>query len=361
MKKVWLVLGIIIVILLSTSLILIKNKNLSPNSTSLICHNLEKNSDSGINFVFISDKQNATLYEQEIINTEPFKSNKNNINFYYIDNYSVTCTYYKDIAVDCYSKDLIEKSSICPNDIIIVLSHENPDIRSSSYMNTVSINTNSPKSVILHEIGHALANLADEYVPANFIKTSKNCVKTCDEFEFSDGCFSGCSTNEYYRSIDNGLMRTLSTNNFGAYNTKLIDGILKNKKDKLMGLAINSIINCNSQEYILITGQINDTNIEITNQEVKFGCLGENGLGSVNYSLISKENSINYIGSFNAETIFFDLAEGFNLTGSQENYSGEFYLKLPVLDNLKELELSRANQKVIFNLENKYDYPCRQY
>ena len=90
-------------------------------------------------------------------------------------------------------------------------------------MNVVSINKNHQKSVIAHEFGHSFANLAEEYTPATLPLKSKNCVSECNKFDsLNEGCYEGCSKTDYFRSINSGIMRTLSSKSYGAFNSFLI-------------------------------------------------------------------------------------------------------------------------------------------
>jgi len=151
------------------------------------------------------------------------KDNRNKVNFYYAG--ETECEIIQGIAVYCYSRDLIRKSSICPNDYIIVLSNVAKTIRSSTYLNLLSINIHNNKNVILHEFSHTFSNLADEYIPADIPFGSKNCVNSCIKFEkYGDleGCYQGCGKATFFRSSENSIMRTLKTNDFGKLNTLLI-------------------------------------------------------------------------------------------------------------------------------------------
>ena len=147
---------------------------------------------------------------------------KDNFNFYYIDNYQPKCEIYQDKALLCYNKDIVRKAASCPHDFIVVIKEDSRNIRSSAYMNVMSINSKHSLTVLLHEFGHVFVNLAEEYVPAKLPKKAKNCVDECTKFSIKDGCYEGCSKADYFRSINNGIMRTLSSTNFGIFNKKLI-------------------------------------------------------------------------------------------------------------------------------------------
>ena len=81
----------------------------------------------------------------------------------------------------------------------------------------------------MHEFGHVFANLADEYVPSNIPWGAQNCANECGKFgKFgSTGCYLGCSEDDFYRSSENSVMRTLRTDEYGDVNTQIINKNLK--------------------------------------------------------------------------------------------------------------------------------------
>src|SRR3989344_9159503 len=196
-KKVIIIIILVLlipIILISYSIITnqINAKN-SPSFTIEICNTLKFNGEGKTNLVFFGTKDLSEKYMNFFLETSPFNNNKEEFNFYYINNYEPKCEIYKGIAILCYSKDLIKKASSCPNDYIIVLGNRDSKIRSSSYMDVISINIAHPMSVLTHEFGHAYINLAEEYIPAKIPKGSKNCVSLCNEFNSKiDGCYVGC-------------------------------------------------------------------------------------------------------------------------------------------------------------------------
>ena len=152
----------------------------------------------------------------------PFKDNKGKFNFYSV-NAAPDCSIQSGILV-CYSRSLVQAAALCPDDYIVVLSKQTSSIRSSAYINLISVNTENPKSVVIHEFAHIFANLADEYIPSVIPRGSKNCVSSCDKFKSeTDGCYQGCSQDSYLRSVDSGVMRTLRTNNYGKFDTEILN------------------------------------------------------------------------------------------------------------------------------------------
>ncbi|MEM3074333.1 MAG: hypothetical protein QW727_00090 [Candidatus Pacearchaeota archaeon] len=345
------ILIIILTALISIILILILTltpyeKELSPKETNLVeCKSLNFNSNNGINLVFFSPKEEAEKYMHFFLATEPFDKKKEAFNFYYIETYKPKCELYKGIAILCHSKELLKVSASCPNDYIVVLKEENPKIRSSSYQNVLSINTNHPMSVLSHEFGHSFANLAEEYTPANLPLGVENCVEKCELFNGEkDGCFQGCSKNNYFRSIENGVMRTLSSNNYGIFNKNLILKRIPEQNNKITGRIISEN-ECHKKKYILIEGRYIDGKIEIINKELGKGCPSGNGAGPFNYKI--KFGDVEIRGDeFNPEFIFTDAQniEENEISGETFISDREFILKIPQLPNAEILQIFKENE-----------------
>lgn len=342
MKK-WTIIGILGLIILSvflTAYFLKPKTEYSPEE----CKNIIDNN-GDIDIVIFSEEEKAREYSEYFLKQKPF-SFYQNFNFYNL-NYEPECKLYKNIAILCNSKEVIQKSSSCPNDYIVVIKDKPLRIRSSSYLNIMSINSNHPKSVLLHEFGHSFANLADEYVPANLPFSSKNCVKDCEDFNVG-GCYKGCSKTSLFRSIDKGVMRTLKSENYGEFNNDLIEKKLG--KSKITGAAIEDL----EEEYYLIEGNYTKGEIIILNKSVQKGFLGGDGGGEFSYKIIEK-NKTKDTGSFNPGIIFTD-AHTNQTSGEVYNYSGIFFLKIPKGDKLI-IEKERITE---VNLKDINSRPCKK-
>ncbi len=383
MKKMLYILIFLILIIIALSAILLFYKNTNPALTpedSKKCTILEKNSPIGVNIVlFAKTQKEAEKYKDYIKNSPPFDEYANKFNFFYIKDYSPPCELYKGIAVLCYSQELIKKSSSCPNDQLVVITDEfSSSIRSSNYLNVMSLNSKHPLTVFLHEFGHSFVNLAEEYVPAKIPRNSAgNCVDKCEKFQGkNDGCFEGCSEVDYMRSIENGVMRTLSSAEYGLFN----NNILINKINELnirpsppiTGKVISDPENCIEQEYYLIEGNYKNI-INITNKKIEKGCVGDPGAGGFTLDVILADNSKFNVGNFNPELIYTDAPGNIEneediLTSPPSNeISGEtfdsdinFYLKAPVIKNAKELQIREPGLKITVSIpvcspENKGD------
>ncbi|MFH1585244.1 MAG: hypothetical protein ABIB79_00570 [archaeon] len=355
-KKTTVLISLAIIIVGSVSfLIYNSNSTLSPNELEE-CKILQDNGENKISILFFSDKENAQKYSDSLLNIPPLSENKDNFNLYYIDTYKPKCELYQEKALLCYDKETVKKASSCPNDLIItVIEKEDKKIRSSAYMNFMSINSRNTLTVIAHEFGHVFASLADEYVPSVLPKKSKNCVTNCNKFDIKDGCFLGCSKEDYYRSIDNGLMRTLSASDFGIFDEKVIIEKITETIWSSSGITGNVIenIDCSDQEYILIHGQYSGQGISIKDKSIEHGCLGDFGSGDLGYTLNKKDGS-EIQREFNPGYIFTDLQDesGNQIEGEVFVSNQDFFLKIPV-ENTKSIKISKEDQTLKeINLED---------
>ena len=233
-------------------------------------------------------------------------------------------------------------------------------------MNVMSINAAHPLSVFAHEFGHAFANFAEEYTPASIPFGSKNCQANCDKFNIQDQCFEGCSKNDYFRSIENGLMRTLSSETFGEFDESIILDKISKKIGKsnipTIGKVTATQDQCSEQNYYLINANYSANSIIVNQKSVEQGCVNSNGAGPFNYQIILEDNSTINQGEFNPELIFTDT----QLT-NQEIISGEAYLsdipfilKIPIIENSKSLQISQDNQIIAeINLKTIGAEPCQ--
>ncbi len=351
-----------IFILATISAYFLSSPSLGPELNET-CNEMHFSSESSINLVFFGKEEEAEAYSNELFATSPFDKLKESFNIYYIDS-EIKCEYYKEIALYCYSRNLLKRADICPNDYIFVVKEDEDKIRSSSYLNVMSINMKNPISVIAHEFGHSFANLAEEYTPAKLPKKSENCVKECKQFNNkSDGCFKGCSESNYYRSIDSGLMKTLYSSNFGTFNEFLIENkIKKTSKTTITGNAIQSQDSCENQLYYLILADYSSGKLTIKDKQIEQGCAGANGEGSFSYSVLDKYDNLIESSSFNPELIFTDsqTQEQDEISGETYNYEGELYLRVPAPSQAQTLEIYDQEQKIAsLQIDNIEGRPCK--
>ncbi|MEK6878348.1 MAG: hypothetical protein AABY22_02005 [Nanoarchaeota archaeon] len=343
--------SLVIIAALALTIFIINQKSLSPQQNQTIlenCKTLLYNGENKVNLVFFSTKEQAEKYQKFFYTISPFDKNKEAFNFYYIDKFTPKCEIYKGIAILCYSKELIKKAASCPNDYIIAIKEESPNIRSSSYMNVMSINSQHKMSVLAHEFGHAFVTLAEEYTPATIPRGAKNCQSSCDNFNVNDGCFQECSTQSLYRSIENGVMRTLSSSKYGIFSENLILKKLNKNQKRITGSTTENTISCENEKYYLIEANYSNNDIQIINKYLQQGCLGTNGAGDFSYNLILNDNSIFTQEEFNPELIFTDSQseEQEQIEGETYINEGLFILKIPAIENSKSLEIYKDTEKI---------------
>ena len=274
------------------------------------CNSVKQGSEGAINIVFFADnKRDVDKYVDYFLSIAPFNKYKEKFNFFYIGSYKPECELYKDVALLCYSRELLRKAGSCPNDFVVVINDEQGEhIRSSSYLNVMSINAKHPLTVFTHEFGHAFVNLAEEYVPAKIPRGSAgNCVEDCKTFNGrNDGCFEGCSLAEYKRSVENGIMRSLRSDDYGGFNKWVIENkISEYKGSGITGRAISEERNCNEELYYLTEVKYSlDKGWQIK-PEVEKGCVGGNGnVGSFASKIVLDDGSKIDVGRFNPEYLF---------------------------------------------------------
>ena len=124
-------------------------------------------------------------------------------------------------------------------------------------------------------------NFAEEYGGAKIPRGSKNCVSSCEKFSDEiDSCEIECSQSNFYRSIPSGVMRTLSTSNYGIYNIELLNKLLQDNKPQETAITGNPILSLdNCDKDILSVDITSNSNNEITaetNNILLKGCAPDN-------------------------------------------------------------------------------------
>lgn len=174
---------------------------------------------------------NSVLFE-----IEPFKANKEKINIYRIDDFSLNCEVGSFIWCDSKQANILAAN--CPHDQIIILAERglftdavNP-VRSSAIGNLAKINTADEKFVLMHELGHTIGGLADEYVDDYYklidfdVEKYPNCDKgpnPCNDWvTVTRGCYEGCTLQEFFRPTESSIMSRLDVHEFGPVNEKVI-------------------------------------------------------------------------------------------------------------------------------------------
>ncbi|MFH1641668.1 MAG: M64 family metallopeptidase [Nanoarchaeota archaeon] len=169
---------------------------------------------------------------------EPFSLHKDKINIYRVDDFNLDCEIVKGINyIRCNSYETNIMASNCPHDYIIVLMDQNfaadlvNPVRSSAIGNIVKINTKDNANVLIHELGHSIGGLADEYVEPSYTDFSTdnypNCGTTCKWSAIPGaGCYggmpdgdkNGCSIDTAFRGTETSIMKELK-GGYGPVNT----------------------------------------------------------------------------------------------------------------------------------------------
>jgi len=348
-KRYYFIIGLILSLLIIY--IYFSSVKLSPETREFSeCNSLYYAEKGKLNIVFFSSMDITKSYADYLLSIPPFDEYANEINFFYIDDYSPVCETYHGIALFCHSKELVRKASVCPSDYIVVPKSEETEMRSSAYMNVLSINTNSPISVFAHEFGHALASLDEEYISSKPSFYSKNCKDSCNEFS-KGNCFTGCSDNAHFRSAENGLMRTLYSNSYGEFDENIIRNEIRDYDSLITSNVVNDITNCNEEEYYLIGINYALEKPYLESKSLERGCVGSNGNGEYSFS-IEGGNSVAINYEFNPELIFTDNQEEGEETikGEVYNFEGISYIKIPNLIGIKNVIIYDENKNEVLKI-----------
>ncbi|RMD66341.1 hypothetical protein D6817_04295 [Candidatus Pacearchaeota archaeon] len=338
----------------------------SPDENSALtdCKVITYKGENALNVLLFADEKTAERYADNFLNIEPFKSFSDKVNFYYIDS-PVQCELYKGIAVFCYSRELLRKAGSCPHDVVITFANYARNIRSSSYNGVVSLNLNHPVSVLWHELGHALGGLAEEYVPASLPWGAKNCVGQCSEFKSpTDGCFQGCSRKDYYRSIDEGIMRTLDSNTFGKFDEQLLKDKLERKiakgKSRFIGFLVRKLSGCErSYYYLLELARDKNGKLSVVSKSLERGCAGSNGEGRGVVQVLDKQRHAILEKEFDA-TLFTDgISENTNELTGESFEPDRFYVSIPVTRGEESVRIETNGQAQEFKLDEVGGRACK--
>jgi hypothetical protein len=323
------------------------------------CYPVMYSGAEAINVVFFSPKESAQKYANFLLETTPFNQYPSKFNVFTITDYEPECEYYKGIAILCYSKDLVRKASSCPNDYIVVLRDESSYLRSSAYLGVMTLNSNHPLTVFLHEFGHVFANFAEEYFVAGgkVPSGSQNCQKECNNFgDVNDGCFQECTTGTHYRSINNGVMRTLSSDVYGSFDESILSAkIINSEEDATLwynkvgrspvtGSAVFDNGGCKDQEHILVG--IEDG--EVVSEEVVQGCANSGGEGEYTVTLKGKDEI--FERGINPVNLWTDVEndEKGQLEGETfELDDATYYVAIPINDVVVGADISNEKGEII--------------
>lgn len=327
------VIGIAVFFVTAALFLLIKSGlAATPAQSPLACNEMLIQGDYSrqTNLLFVGGTQESQEYSDYLFAHEPFASHKESFNIYRIDKVS-TCERYKGIALFCYSRELLAQAAVCPHDYIIALEDASATLRSSAYMGVASINTRLPKTVLLHEVGH-LFNLDEEYKAGyNPGSDSPNCKSTCAQFG-QESCYQECSDSSHSRSVDEGVMRTLSpqdvSNPYGTYNRNYLAQKITRPKTSTTGFAVQPVEDCADQSNLIIEVTPGNT-WQAHVVDIESGCAFTTE-GSYAYVLEEESGTIVKTGSFDEPRLFTDGNEDADDEFEGETFEGEpFFITVP--------------------------------
>jgi hypothetical protein len=186
----------------------------------------------------------------QIYSTKPFSEMKDLLNFWILDDPDLElCDPWRGRIGDyCDNKKIDKARHKCPNDRIIVIVDT---ISNQAYTQWSSGSDNSNiiyygefyegniivpvggigrrRKIVLHELGHSIGFLHDEYLvdkgqsPEGF--DSKNChIKSeCEKVIGIGNCFEECTYENLYRKTENGIMRESNNTIYGEFNEEIIE------------------------------------------------------------------------------------------------------------------------------------------
>lgn len=198
-----------------------------------------------LDIVFVADRYKASEMAafiakasstmNKLLTFEPFNINANKINFHRVE-YATTETCSGAPCLD--SVELSKVASMCPYDEAVLLSDSlDGFFRSYAYSaGNAFVYAGAADIVVTHELGHSFAVLSDEYVESgqpsatSSVEQSVNCdvSSACAKWSgvAGTGCYNGCYYRMgFYRSINNGVMRSNSATTFGTLNINHISNI----------------------------------------------------------------------------------------------------------------------------------------
>ncbi len=215
--------------------------------------------DDNINFVvlpsgyddyeeFKSDAKRLIAGGNSLLYVEPFKSNQDKFSFSTVEtNQDLGCEigcHGIETLVCCDNEIVKQEASKCHHDNVFVLINSNKLCGSASSYAKVCAKHEDAKLILMHELGHTFAGLADEYVYSDYYgnysigKISKpNCdSEGCLKWNnITDSCFEGCTYSTLYRSSEkNSIMYDLypEFNQVSALHIeKLIQNYIKIEKE----------------------------------------------------------------------------------------------------------------------------------
>lgn len=245
-------------------------------------------------------KTDVQKYTGGFFAIEPFKSSKGRFNVYYVNQTSdfsckLGCKGIERLV--CCDDASVKKFALqCPADkIIVLINTETFCGTASDYAKVCTINDPRAGLVLVHEIGHALAGLGDEYgyaISSQKAADTPNCASEgCSKWDgLGAGCFAGCGYSNWFRPTDKSCIMNEYINQFCPVCSNAISNILSTYSSGI-SVAEERAAPPLNRSYLL---QLNYDNGKINSQNA-----------FVTPSSISEANAIGQ-ESYSAEIVSFD-------------------------------------------------------
>ncbi|MEO0087879.1 MAG: M64 family metallopeptidase, partial [candidate division WOR-3 bacterium] len=284
--------------------------------------------------LFHNNVQNFSTYL--VTQYEPFISRVSQIRFNYVDNTQDLGCNYNGRLIICNTSLITQKvnSASVPYDIIGVIVNNSNYGGAGYFEMAVAYNGAWGKQVFVHELGHSLGELNDEYL-CNYsgFRTDRNCYNGVPPNPAWQGIvpaesyYPECNYSNWYRSTQDSIMRSIDKEYFNPISIKLInekiDYYASAKATLIFILKPQGIINCQGKpsRTIKISGG------NLNNKAVEFVCT-QNGFyqGRI-YGLNAGSYNIAVKGWSHLKRVFLGLSvingdNTFNLT-QKELLAGE--------------------------------------
>ncbi len=172
-------------------------------------------------------------FKNKLLSIEPFNQKSDKINIYRVDNTQDLGCYYNCNGISrlicCNNTEVYKVAAACPyNEILVIVNNSNYGGSGGSF----AVSYKGNPMVMVHEFGHSFASLNDEYnsyaVNGGISGGAVNCDHQtgCPKWSaISSGCYLGCTYPNWFRSINNGIMKDVNATSFGTVNINHINNL----------------------------------------------------------------------------------------------------------------------------------------
>lgn len=215
---------------------------------------LDKFRENVLSYIDVSGKENG------VFAVEPFKSNIDKFNFYYVNqSVDLSCElgcFGLDRLVCCDDNEVKNVASQCPSDQVIVLVDTKEFCGASKDYSTVcAIDDPRAGLVLVHELGHTIGDLGDEYSYGVEGETDvANCdVEGCSKWAGlpGTGCFKTCGYTNFYRPTNEDSLMNIYVPHFGPVAEIEFQNVFDNFESGEASQELVAAPNINDKSYII--------------------------------------------------------------------------------------------------------------